>query len=366
MNKDAFKKITKARIRLIAEQVFFGVLALNLKLVEDATLNPPTLATDSKTLRYHPDWVMNNTLEDVQTGVAHEVCHCVLQHCYRGAGREPGRWGHAIDYATNDMLVDCGFKIPQEWIHDPVFHGLSADKIYSLLPPGTGGGGGGNNFDPHMKGGDDPIAADTQWQMSAVQAATAQRTRNQGTLPGSLQRYINELLEPEIDWRQTLRRFATDVAHNDYSWARPARRSVALGVFLPSLYSEGTNDLRTVIDTSGSIDEETLTAFATEISDIRNTATPNNLGVMYCDADVNQVDEFGPCDDFHMDMHGGGGTDFRPPFEWLAERNITPNALIYLTDGYGSFPAEPPDYPVLWVMTTDVQPPWGESVRLKL
>jgi predicted metal-dependent peptidase len=69
---------------------------------------------------------------------------------------------------------------------------------------------------------------------------------------------------------------------------------------------------------------------------------------------------------------GGGGTDFRPFFRAAAEAQDgwTPTLAVYLTDGYGHFPAEPPDFPVLWVVTPggqDVQRfPFGEAVRLTL
>ena len=44
---------------------------------------------------------------------------------------------------------------------------------------------------------------------------------------------------------------------------------------------------------------------------------------------------------------------------------IQPACLVYLTDLQGTFPDKPPDYPVLWVTTTDQEAPWGETVRLE-
>ena len=65
-------------------------------------------------------------------------------------------------------------------------------------------------------------------------------------------------------------------------------------------------------------------------------------------------------------MHGG--TDFRPPFVYVAEHpEIEPSCLIYITDGYGSAPRNPPPYPVLWILTSDgTKPaPWGWELRLQ-
>ena len=68
---------------------------------------------------------------------------------------------------------------------------------------------------------------------------------------------------------------------------------------------------------------------------------------------------------------GGGGTDFRPLFEVLAvdpPGGEPPTVCIYMTDGYGDFPAAEPRYPVLWAITPggldEENFPWGEAVRL--
>ena len=62
--------------------------------------------------------------------------------------------------------------------------------------------------------------------------------------------------------------------------------------------------------------------------------------------------------------HGRGGTDFRPVFQWVESEIRSggidcPDAIIYLTDGYGSFPERAPDMPVLWVCAPDSIKPEG-------
>lgn len=363
MNK-AFKAMTKARIGLIKLQPFFGVLSVNLKLVENTALKPPTLATDGRTLYYHPDWVEANDPVVIEAGVAHEVGHCALSHMSRRGARSPKRWNHAIDYAVNEMLADCGFTIPPTWLHSPAFKGMSAEEIYNLLPPDDDTDGD-EPFDGHQDLADDP-SIQTTWEIAVIQAAHSQRAADEGRLPGTLQRFLDELHAPKVDWRDILRRFAGTACKDDFSWARPNRAYLSLGIILPGLYSERVEDITTIIDTSGSIDDAILTAFGSEIADIRVSVRPQMLRSMYCDADVNHVDEFEEHDEFKVTGYGGGGTDFRPPFKWLADRDLTPTCAVYLTDGYGAFPTAPPPYPVLWVMTTDVQPPWGEVVRIEV
>jgi predicted metal-dependent peptidase len=119
------------------------------------------------------------------------------------------------------------------------------------------------------------------------------------------------------------------------------------------------------IDTSGSIDQATLNAFGSEIKAIAQSTRPSKIHVIYCDSEINHVDEFGPNDDLKFEMHGGGGTDFRPPFAYVEEHSITPVCFVYLTDMYGNF-GKAPSYPVMWCATTDVIAPWGETVQIEI
>jgi predicted metal-dependent peptidase len=331
-------------------------------------LKPPTMATDGRNLYFHPKFVEDHSQEVIEAAVAHEVGHCALNHVTRRGARQPKRWNYAIDYATNAMLEDCGFNIPDWFVHNAAFKGMSAEEIYTLLPPEDEGGSGNSNhggkepFDQHMDSKDENLAAELE--VATIQAAQAQRGR--GELPGSLKRFCPDLAEAKVDWRAVLRRFATDAARDDFSWMKPNRAYMSLGFIMPGLYSESVRDITTVIDTSGSINDQILSAFGGEIADIRNNCELKLLRTMYCDAAINHVDEFEQHDHFAVTPHGDGGTDFRPPFKWLQERDITPTCLIYLTDGYGPFPASAPPYPVLWVMTTDIVPPFGEHVRIQL
>jgi predicted metal-dependent peptidase len=63
---------------------------------------------------------------------------------------------------------------------------------------------------------------------------------------------------------------------------------------------------------------------------------------------------------------GRGGTDFRPVFAHVEAENVQPACLIYLTDLEGSYPETEPDYPVLWIATTNHRATWGETIRLDI
>ena len=98
--------------------------------------------------------------------------------------------------------------------------------------------------------------------------------------------------------------------------------------------------------------------------------------MIWCDAKVQRVDELDEPEDLEelrADINrqggapGGGGTDFRPVFEEIEKRGIQPDMLVYLTDTYGSFPTQEPDYPVIWAsVIKSPRVPWGDVVEVEL
>jgi predicted metal-dependent peptidase len=371
INEEAKTRLIRARVALLVKQPFFGTLALRLKMVPDNNMKMKTMATDGKHIYYDEEFVMERTHDDLMFIVGHEVGHCVFEHVGRREGRDPKRWNHAADYVVNAILKDADFAIPADALYSPIYAGWSTDEIYKALPPDPPG----QSADELMEDGDGDggSAADNKaareelegdWKLATVQAANAAAAA--GNLPNTLKRFIDELIRGKDDWRGVLWRFATEVTKNDYSYSRLNRKFASIGIYLPGLYSEAMGLFISNIDTSGSISQEVLTAFASEITAIRDAVHPQQLINIYCDAAVNHIDEFDEYDELHFDMHGGGGTDFRPPFQYIADNNLEPKCVVYLTDGYGPFPAVAPPYPVLWLMTTNVEPPWGEKVRIEV
>jgi predicted metal-dependent peptidase len=140
-------------------------------------------------------------------------------------------------------------------------------------------------------------------------------------------------------------------------------------MILPGRQGYGAKDVAVVIDNSGSIGGRELGAFFAEVAGILQDVRPKTIWLIHCDTKVNRVDQCSSLDEL-ADLRakgspGGGGTSFIPPFEYLKENGIEPECLVYLTDGFGSYPSEP-RYPTIWCMTTDQDPPWGEVVRLDI
>ena len=151
----------------------------------------------------------------------------------------------------------------------------------------------------------------------------------------------------------------------DYRWTPPNRRYIASGLYLPSVERAGVGTIVVAVDTSGSIGEEELEQFAGEITAISDEAKPETIHIVYCDAAVQSIQQFGPSEPIDLEPRGGGGTDFRPVFEWVEANQIAPACLIYLTDLCCRSYPQVPEYPVLWVTDSRRTAPFGETIRIK-
>jgi len=179
-------------------------------------------------------------------------------------------------------------------------------------------------------------------------------------MPGFMQRFVDDLATNKVSWRSVLHEFFNHTSKDDYSWSQPNRMFAAAGMYLPRMWSESMGPIDVVIDTSGSIGKEQLDEFAAEIRAIVTAARPARVRVIYADAAVNHVDTFEQGEELTFHAYGGGGTDFRPAIKFAAED--PPVALVYLTDMYGAFPDQAPEYPVLWCATSHVDGPFGQTV----
>ena len=154
--------------------------------------------------------------------------------------------------------------------------------------------------------------------------------------------------------------FARKVGSGAYDWRRADRRLVLRDIYAPGRSGHGAGVVAVAIDTSGSIicDPTLLQRFMGELAGILEDVRPKRLLVLCIDAAVHAVDEVEEASDIMtLKPKGGGGTDFRPAFDWLAKENLEVDALVYLTDGYGTFPKSAPSYPVIWGNITPTLPP---------
>lgn len=422
--KEIQTKLGAARTRLILERPFLGALVMHLPLTPADPAWCETVATDARAFYFNPDYIAELSLAQTQFVLAHEAMHCALGHFARRSHRTRHRWDIATDHAVNLLLIDEGLKSPPGALANAEFRGLSAEEIYPLIPPDNtdrtldrhvfdeptapeeseGGGAGSASAqrrrEEHGKGSGDgrdewvEQRADSwndagnerrrtagaatarpegqgptereelarQWQSRMVSAA--QQARRAGRLGESWLRAIDEFVQPRLPWRQLLARYMMSVARDDYSYQRLSRRDG--DALLPRLAS-GEVDLHIALDTSGSISDEELKQFTTEVDALKGQIRAR-VTLHACD---DKLDPQGPWTYQAWEpialpekMGGGGGTSFMPVFDWIASQHLRPDLLLYFTDAEGEFPSTAPDYPVIWLVKGRGRVPWGERVQL--
>lgn len=415
VDKDQQRLLTEAKMVMLRRMPYYGTFVLGTELIPDEKI--PTACTDMLTIRYNPTWLLRggNTgkplrdRDEVVFVFAHEVLHMTFKHGIRLGYRDPALWNVAADYAINWILTGAGDQAehvgkypepdidpktgkPYPRLLDPKFAGMSAETIYDILEKERQKQGGGSKLkmggvvidlssqDPGGTGSfERPTNADgsdlTDAQKAAISrdldakaSASAATAKMQGKLPAGLEGFIKTALKPVVDWREKLRQFVARQFPADYTWARPNRRFLWNDMYLYSQEKSGVGAILMIADTSGSIDYHSVkgegSQFNGEMKAVHEDVMPEKLHIMWCDAEVAGHDIFEPGDDIKFNPRGGGGTDFRPPFKKVEKDGLIIQCAVYLTDGYGNFPDKPPPYPVLWVMTTDVVAPFGETIRI--
>ncbi|MDD5240678.1 MAG: VWA-like domain-containing protein [Sulfuricella sp.] len=412
---DIETKLAAARTRLILDKPFLGALVLRLPMIAADPQWCQTTATDARSFYYNSDYINALSLDETQFVLAHEALHCALSHFARRQHRVKLRWDVACDHAVNPLLIKDGLKPPPGTLMLDSFAGMTAEEIYPFIDENNtdqpmdqhiydgadidaesngqqqgdeqreGGQGQTPRPDEAQSGGSPegaqqkpdsqngapqprPLSAGereslaAQWQQRL--AGAAQQAQQAGKLSGLLARMVGELLQPRLPWRMLLARYMTQAARDDFSYTRPSRREGPM--ILPSLHSAQT-DIVVALDTSGSVGSDEINEFLAEINALKGQVRARAT-LHACDARLAEDGPwlFEPWEEFKLprEFPGGGGTDFRPVFDWIEKQGRSPDLLLYFTDAEGDFPASEPPYPVIWLVKGKTPVPWGQRIQL--
>ena len=243
-----------------------------------------------------------------------------------------------------------------------------------------GNGTGTESFDDHSfwEGDDDTGSQRDAWMNRMVEAtdiiaSMEKSSKSRGTIPAGVERIINEIKNPILDWRTVLNDFVQeDIC--DYSFAPPDKRMEDSPFFLPDFNEkdESAKNLLFMIDTSASMSNEAITDCYSEIYGAIQQFNGKLTGKLgFFDAVVVEPVPFEDEDEFKIIRpKGGGGTSFHVIFDYVKAKMMDdpPVSIIILTDGYAPYPdeADAMDIPVLWIINNKEAkaPSWGKVARL--
>lgn len=326
---------------------------------------------------------------------AHEVAHFAFEFFDRINGRDLTLFNMAHDYAINLLLYYQFNKnrdhLIQECLLDESFKDLCAEEIYekikdsvkkisfqvdiNLDSKGFDGDGGEEIRKRRVELPEKEGKTESEFEQAlkqhiqnALNDAYA-LAKSQGLMPGEMERMVLRHLKPKVDWvsaiRQKLRFGVSRLEKRDTTWQMPNRRFLEKSYIVPSSIGPDAPKIAYAIDTSGSMSQEDIDQALAELQDIRKKFNAN-VYFLDCDSNIHNS-RWLNCFEPLPNLKGGGGTDFRPVFEHLNQKRINPDYCIFFTDGGGEFGEKPSGgYNVLWVMTTDVKPPFGECVRVNI
>jgi len=409
-------KIERARWWALSNPaaVFYGSLAAHLVDVLDESV--PTAATDGKRILWNPAFLESLTDEEVRFVLLHEALHCVYGHFWRLPLTDDGN--RAGDYAINRILSRIpGISMPKGGLLDPKFDGLAEEEILAILgrtlqaqpgngkpspqpgkpgngkpQPGAGQPGKGNGKPQPGKGAGQPqpgasdpggcggfIAPDTtpnpngqtlreKWEGAVLQGEFLAKSLGQGNLPADLARIVERVRAVEVNWRQELADWTRSIVADRADWSRSSRRHATAPCIYPRRKRDQLGTIVVVRDTSGSIDKALCDEFSAQVTQFSADLRCKVI-VLDCDTRIHAEYHLEPGDECPLDARGGGGTDFEPAFDRVAQlldEGETIAGLVYLTDLDGKFPADPEEYPVLWAAyNTGGTAPFGRTIRVK-
>lgn len=404
MDKDNVQhKLAAARTRLILDKPFLGALVLRMPLEMADSAWCKTAATDAKKIYYNYDYINELHTSETQFILAKQALHCALSHFARRSHRIKHRWELACDYAVNPLLVEEGFTAPPGTLIEDSFAGMTAEEIYCCLQDKDDGDmDKGNNEQEGNDQSNDPTASDdtkksksqqsggassssaedssgsprpapltqqeqdnltVQWRQRL--AGAAQQAQAAGKLSASMARMVEFMLQPKLPWRALLAKYMVANARDDYNYSRPSSRRGDPSIF-PSLRSSQVN-IVVALDVSGSISDEEMNEFLCEIDAIKGQLRAR-ISLLACDAELVKGSPwiFESWDEFKLPktFTGGGGTDFRPVFNWVEKQDQAPEILVYFSDCIGKFPEFQPHYSVIWLVKGRAQVPFGQRIQL--
>jgi len=375
IHKNMDDRISNLKTQLIIEHPFFGVFLSNTDMLKEDTIK--TAATDGMRIYYNESFFEQLKDVELKAVLMHEVFHMVYSHCSkkRRGIRYPKKWNVAADYAINWEIAEMdskNIKLPNnikidgkdfKVFLDLKYRNMYVEQIYDLLPESAANEDG---IDIHM---DMPDDEDKQQDIEDRILAAYESSKHEGVMPAGIVRAVDEIRKARVPWSRVFQRYlGSALSKEDYSYSQPNRRFIGQDLYMPSLLSYKVGLVAVAVDTSGSIGQNELGAFSNELRKV--AALISEVIVMSCDAQVHSFEIIRDASNFTnavKKLAGGGGTDFRPPFDELKKRRITPEVFIYLTDGEGIFPNKHHiPYPTIWVMTTERKSPLGMTVQMRL
>ena len=362
-------KIEKAYKKLLIENPFYGLFLLGLSKVIDKSVETACVRKRGINceLVINPEyWETQDDIQQLNL-LNHEIYHIVFQHMFM----TPFFKNHEVLNVAADCEVNSYLQnLDDTWIVPSMFNAeptLGTKVYYDIImsqtpppPPQRGGDGNDSNDLPNTKddhsswGKEFQECSDAEKQLiqnqinSQIKTAAEQTMKMRGTIPAEMKAIVDELFKPKprvFDWKAYFRRMLGSIY--DINIKKTRRKESIRFPGAAGIKHKKKVSILVAVDTSGSVNDEELKDFFSEITYIYKAGA--RITILECDAAISANYEY--TGKWTGKVHGRGGTDFQPVIDYYRKNIKDYAALVYFTDGECSIPNNVPR-DTIWVITS--------------
>lgn len=351
--------LNKHTARLLRNEPFFA--ALSRKIDKQASTAIPTAGvrvnpeTGHFEMLYNPEFFAELPDEHISGVLMHEFYHLVFEHV---TGRLPAEgmtkiWNVATDLSINSHLIG---KLPEKALIPGGKHfedfpvGLSAEQYLELLKQkaeeneegegeGEGGEGDWETLDDHSGWGEvdnttKEIAKERLKEAVKKAAEEASRSNSWGSISQATRQDILDSIATNVDWRKVLRYFIkTSQRSSKRSTIKKINRRYAY--VHPGKKIQRQAKIAVAIDQSGSVDNQMLSAFFSELNNLAKLAEFTVIPFDH-EVDESKIYVWKKGENRKRERVLTGGTCFDAPTDYVNNNNF--DGMIVLTDMYAPKP----------------------------
>lgn len=370
----------KTAVFLSGNAAFLGCILSHMDFSWDSTIEtscvefPPD---GSMLFKWNPEWFDSMQFKERQFVLLHELWHVALLHGPRAGSRDHQLWNIACDFRINNDLIDSHsdpkllktdapegalFSVKYEdksWTEELIYEDLKKENYDSALSNASQS----HSSPEPQKWGTKEFPSDGKNQIQVVESAITM-ARMAGKIPGNVEKLLSNFLKPKLPWKNILHNYLQDKLDSDWSWNRPNRRFH--DVYLPSLLPD-EGRLITVamfLDTSGSIEEEDIQRFTSELKYIHSEFKPSKLSILQFDTKIqDEQTVFADSSVKKFKLKGGGGTSLRCVHSWIVKNK--PTLAIIFTDLFCRPMEKVQGTDLIWIIkNNDEDAPQGKSIHV--
>lgn len=414
MNKELIEQceqeISKALMQLMRKSNNAFIVNILLNLEKEYCSKIEALELNGTRIKINPEFYLNQSKEDKQYSLLRAAWHIPFFDQLRGQYKEDKDiWNAATNHYNNLMLkADKSNSVPvPDWATcDDRFRDVEKDDIYQRLleekqnqpedpNPQSQKGNNGNSGSKHGDGMSNDLGNDdssdgtdnegqssgnqpmTQEQIdklksqleNLVQQAAMQTKMAGGSVPPSVNDFLDDLYNPKLKWESLLLKYMNSFSSDDYSYAKVNKSLFPHGIIMPTLFSEGLGRIAIANDESCSVSDEEFKTYLGAIQDIKTRLNPEQIDVVAFTTQITKTWSITTEEDISkIKFRGNGGTHIPVVFDHFNRPENRPQVLIIFSDMYSDLPRKQPPYDVIWISVnnTDFKAPFGRTVFVKV